>query len=59
MTGPAAVDGRSGIPSPWQHRDPWPAGSGRHDPETCEVCAPAFSEAAARGTAKARAAEPR
>lgn len=36
-------------PPPWQNRDPWPPGSGRHDPATCETCAPARTAAYASG----------
>lgn len=51
--------GRSGIPSPWQNRDPWPAGAG-HDPETCPTCAPIRGAAFRVGATRAAAlAEPR
>lgn len=37
--------------SPWQNRDPWPPGSGHHDPATCATCAPARTAAYRRGKA--------
>lgn len=34
---------------PFAGTDPWPPGSGRHDPATCEACSPARTAAFARG----------
>lgn len=37
---------------PFAGVDPWPPGSGRHDPATCETCSPARTRAFADGEAE-------
>lgn len=41
------------VPSPWHQLTPAELDHPGHDPRTCKICAPFYTEAAARGAAAA------